>query len=77
MGETDQGEPINCVHLDFSKAFDWACHHMLVKKMMAMGISYCYVEAFLNNRTVRVKFGRYLSSEGTEKSGVPLGSSVP
>ncbi len=37
-GRTDQGEPLDVVYLDFSKAFDSMCNLLLVKKMVAMGI---------------------------------------
>ncbi len=37
-GMTDQGEPVDVVYLDFSKAFDSVCHRLLVKKMVAKGI---------------------------------------
>ncbi len=74
---TDQGEPVDVVHLDFSKAFDSVCHRMLVKMMVAMGINLKiarWVEEFLNNGTFRVKLGGHFSSEGIVKSGVPQGS---
>ncbi len=51
---TDQGEPVDVVYLDFSKAFDSVCHRLPVKKMVAMGINLKitrWVEEFLNNRT--------------------------
>ncbi len=38
-GMTAQGEPVDVVYLDFSKAFDSVCHRLLVKKMVAMGIN--------------------------------------
>ncbi len=36
------------------------CHRLLIKKMEAMGVHptiNCWVEEFLNNRTLRVKLG--------------------
>ncbi len=33
---TDQGEPVDGVYLDFSKAFDSVCHRLRTKKMEAM-----------------------------------------
>ncbi len=36
-GMTDQGELVDVVYLDFSKAFDSVCHRLLVKKMVAIG----------------------------------------
>ncbi len=37
-GMTDQGEPVDVVYLDFSKAFDPVCHRLLIKKMEALGV---------------------------------------
>ncbi len=31
-GMTDQGEPVDVVYLDFSKAFDLVCHRLLRKQ---------------------------------------------
>ncbi len=45
--------------------------------MVAMGVHLKinrWVEAFLKNRTFRVKLGGHLSSEGIVKSSVPQGS---
>ncbi len=67
---TDQGEPVDVVYLDFSKAFDSVCQRLLVKKMVAMGIHLKitrWVEEILKNWTFRVKFGGHLSSEGIVK----------
>ncbi len=74
---TDQGEHVDVVCLDFSKAFDSVCHRLLVKKTVAMEINLKiarWVEEFLKNRTVRVKLGSHLSVKGIVKSGVPQGS---
>ncbi len=52
---TDQGEPVDVVYLDFSKAFDSVCHRLLIKKIEAMGIHpkiNRWVEEFLNNRNL-------------------------
>ncbi len=37
-GMTDQGEPVDIVYSDFSRAIDSVCHRLLVKMMIAMGI---------------------------------------
>ncbi len=63
-------------YLDFSKALDSVHHHLLIKKMEAMGIHpkiNLWVEEFLNNRTCRVKLGDHHSSVGAVKSGLPQG----
>ncbi len=73
IGMTDQGEPVDVVYLDFSKALDSLCHRLLIKKMEAMGthpkINH-WVEEFINNRTL----GDHHSSVGAVKNGVPQGS---
>ncbi len=74
---TDQGEPVDVVYLDFSKAFNSVCHRLLIKKMEAMEIHpkiNRWVEEFLNTRTFRVKLGNHHSSEVVVKRGVPQGS---
>ncbi len=74
---TDQGETVDVVYLEFSKALHSLCHRLLVKKMVPMGIHLKitrWVEEFLKNRTFRVKLWGHLSSEGIVKSGVPHGS---
>ncbi len=63
---TDQGEPVDAVYLDYSKAFDWVCHHLLIKKMEAVGINpkiNRWVGDFLKTK---VKLGDHHSSEGKQ-----------
>ncbi len=36
-GMTDQGEPDDVVCLNFSKVFEFECHRLIVKKMVALG----------------------------------------
>ncbi len=73
---TEQGEHVDVIYLDFSKAFDSVCHRLLIKKMEAMGINpkiNRWVEEFFSNRTFRIKLGDLHSIEGTVKSGEPQG----
>ncbi len=72
---TDQGEPVDVVYLDTSKAFNSVCHRLLIKKMEAVGIHpkiHRWEEGFLKYRPFRVTFGDHHSSK--VKSGVPQGS---
>ncbi len=74
---TNQGEPVDIVYLDFSKAFDSMCHRPLVKNMVAMGIHLKitrWEEEFQKDRVFRGTFDGHLSSKGIVKSGVPQGS---
>ncbi len=69
----DQGEPVDVVYLDFSKAFNSVCHRLLIKKMEAMGIH--SVDKPLGRRVSKQQnLGDHHSSEGAVKSGVPQGS---
>ncbi len=36
-GITDQGEPVDVVHLNLSKDFDSVCHLLLFKRIVSMG----------------------------------------
>ena len=52
----DEGEPLDIVYLDFSKAFDKVPHKRLLKKIESLGISgdlSRWIEAWLTNRKQR------------------------
>ncbi len=70
-GMTDQGERVDVVYLDICKAFNSVCHHLLMKKMKAMGIHPKITPSveFPNNRIFRVKLGNNHKSEGSLKVG--------
>ncbi len=73
---TDPSEHVDVIYLNFSKALDSACHRLLVKKTVAMGIHLKinrWVEEFVKNRKFRLKLGGHLSSEDIVKSSVPQG----
>ncbi len=62
------------MYLDFFKAFISVCHRLLIKEIAAMGINLkinCWVEEFLKSRTLRVKLGGHLSTEGSFKAVCP------
>ncbi len=74
---TDQGEPVDVVYLNVSKAFDSMCHRLLIKRMEVMGVHPKInrrVEECLKNKTFRVELDDHHLNEGTVKSGVPQGS---
>ena len=73
----DVGLISDAVFFDFAKAFDRVPHAPLLSKMHALGIRgsvYRWIEAFLSNRSFRVKTGQTLSDSSPISSGVPQGS---
>ncbi|RMC21705.1 hypothetical protein DUI87_02573 [Hirundo rustica rustica] len=48
----DQGEVVDVVYLDFSKAFDTISHSILLEKLAAHGLVYCtvyWVKSYLDD----------------------------
>ena len=68
---------IDVVYLDFSKAFDYVDHNMLLKKVKQFGIKgklYSWIESFITNRYQQVLVDGKLSSRERVVSGVPQGT---
>nr|CAD2209245.1 unnamed protein product [Meloidogyne enterolobii] len=68
---------IDCVYIDFKKAFDSVPHDLLLNKLYKIGIRgkiLTWISCFLSNRTFRVKINNTLSKPRNIKSGVPQGS---
>lgn len=75
----DQGEEIDAIVLDFSKAFDKVCHDKLVRKVDAVGVNpqvTRWLTCFLANRTQEVVVDGHRSLPCEVSSGVPQGSVV-
>ncbi len=73
-GINDQGELVDVVKLDFSKAFVSVCHRLVGKQMLSMGVHpkiTDWVEEYLKNKTFRVNFDGDILSEGIVESGMP------
>ena len=73
----ENGEAVDVVYTDFSKAFDSVPHQRLLNKMKSLGISgnvLGWVKAFLSNRYQRVKVEDQLSDWIAVISGIPQGS---
>ena len=63
--------------LDYSKAFDHINHHILLTKLVNIGIDHHltrWMAAFLLDRVQRVKVGPVLSGPGYPNGGVPRGT---
>ena len=73
----DQGDDIDIIYVDFSKAFDKIPHRKLMKKLWGYGIRgkiYKWVKEFLTNRTQKVVVDGKKSGSKPVTSGVPQGS---
>ena len=73
----DNGEDIDSIYLDCSKAFDTVPHRHLLAKLCAIGIEghvLKWIESFLTGREQRVGIRGTFSSWRKVKSGVPQGS---
>lgn len=73
----DEGYGVDIVYLDYKKAFDSVDHATLIKKLSSINIDYMlirWIEAFLNNRKMRVRVRLEFSEWAAVLSGVPQGS---
>ena len=70
----DEGDAVDILYLDFSKAFDKVQHQRLIGKMRHLGIGgriLDWVEAWLSNRMQRVVLN------GQQSNMIPVPCSVP
>lgn len=73
----DRSSTVDCVFIDFSKAFDTVCHKLLLLKLNALNIDanvLKWIECFLSNRTQFVTANDHCSPTSPVTSGVPQGS---
>ncbi len=73
----NDGDEVDVIYLDYSKAFDKVDHKILLKKMQLYGISgkvLKWIEAFLTHRRQTVVVEGEKSSFRDVKSGVPQGT---
>ena len=72
-----EGNCVDLLYFDFSKAFDTVSHYRLLVKLGTLGISpnvLNIIQNFLSNRTMKVKVGDAVSNAKPVTSGVPQGS---
>ena len=72
-----RGEQVDCIYLDYAKAFDSIIHSKLLYKLKAIGFNanlYKWIESFLSDRLQCVKVGESFSPWSLVRSGVPQGS---
>lgn len=68
---------VDCIYLDFAKAFDRVSHSHLISKLSSIGISgslILFLESYLRDRLLQVKCGTAVSAPIHASSGVPQGS---
>ena len=77
MQNINRNSQTDIIYLDFAKAFDSVVHSKLLLKLERYGIdglTLKWINAFLTNRTQKVKVGSHMSSSSIVTSGVPQGS---
>uniref|UniRef100_A0A8C7X8C9 Reverse transcriptase domain-containing protein n=1 Tax=Oryzias sinensis TaxID=183150 RepID=A0A8C7X8C9_9TELE len=70
-------DPVYCVYLDLSKAFDVIPHRNLIARLKTLGLTgplLDWIQEFLQNRSYQVRVGNSLSESTAVHSGVPQGS---
>ena len=75
--ELDQGNHLEVVYIDFSKAFDKVPHQRLLLKLLSYGVKgklLDWIASFLSDRRLRVRVNAAYSDFLPATSGVPQGS---
>jgi len=73
----DTGGTVNCIYMDFKKAFDTVPHHRLLKKVESFGIKgpiLKWIKDFLSGRCQHVVINGEKSQAEKVTSGIPQGS---
>lgn len=75
----DKGKPIDCIYLDYKKAFDSVPHQRLLLKLHSYGIRgnvLNWITSFLQNREQQVVVNGAISNPVKVSSGIPQGSVI-
>lgn len=70
----DRGSQVDCIFLDFSKAFDKVSHKLLFLKLDRLNMDanvLAWIKCFLNNRS------QFVQANGTDSFSSPVNSGVP
>ena len=73
----DEGYSVDCVYMDFQKAFDTVPHRRLLSKVRTYGFNenmINWIEQFITGRTQRVRIDGEFSESKEVISGIPQGS---
>ena len=73
----DQGKSVDCIYMDYMKAFDTVPHKRLMNKLKTYGIMdpvLGWIESFLSNRVQQVVVNNAASKWSAVSSGIPQGS---
>ena len=75
----NNGQSVDLITIDFSKAFDSISHNKLIYKLETFGICgkiLLWIKEFLNNKSFAIKLNNYLSKSLPVISSVPQGSKL-
>ena len=73
----ENGQTVDALYLDFSRAFDSLSHNLLVEKMRKYGVpsdALLWLSSYLCDGSLQVRVNDFLSTAFTATSGVPQGS---
>ena len=72
-----EGNDVDCIYLDYAKAFDKVDHNILIRKLKLYGVTEKYltwITSFLKGRSQTVVLNGINSYSSSVKSGVPQGT---